>query len=138
MAKSKNLGGRPEELLKSEKVNQLKTAFSDGLTIDQACVYAKISKQTYYNHIEKYPEFLDEINALRQNISILAKRNVVNRIKEGDEISSKWWLERKDKDEFSLKTETQLSGEVTEKVVYIDKEEKEAYNNHIDKIINED
>ena len=52
--------------------------------------------------------------------------------------TAKFILERKCKDEFSLKTETELSGEVKSKVVYIEKEEKEAYKKHIDEVIDGD
>jgi len=96
--------GRPEAIT-PDKVKEFKTAFSNGLTIDQACIFTKISKQTYYNHSERHPSFVDEMNAVRKSVDIKAKMNIVNKIKEGDDISSKWWLERKCKEEFSLRNE---------------------------------
>ena len=68
-------------------------------------------------------------------IDIEAKMKLVEAIKNGDMTSVKFWLERKCKDEFSLKTETEHTGEIKSKVVYIEKEEKEAYEQHINKII---
>jgi len=59
-------------------------------------------------------------------------------LNEGDVSTAKWYAERKAKDEFSLKTETEHSGELKSKVVYIEKEEKESYKKHIDKIIDGD
>jgi hypothetical protein len=53
-------------------------------------------------------------------------------------IETRTYAERKAKDEFSLKTETEHSGEVKSKVVYIEKEEKENYKKHINQVIDGD
>jgi len=97
--------GRPPAITQ-DKVNQFKTAFGNGLTIDQACIFANISKQTYYNHGKKNLTFFDEMDAVRKRVDIQAKVNVVKLIKDGSYEASKFWLSTKCKDEFSLRTET--------------------------------
>lgn len=101
----KELGGRPFAIT-PDKVNQLKAAFANGLTIDQACVYAKISKPAYYNYLEAHDGFADEIDAVRKSVEIQAKFNIVKKIKEGEYEPSKFWLTTKCKDEFSTRTES--------------------------------
>jgi len=129
--------GRPS-LMTPEVIAKLEQAFANAFTDDQACIVVGISKNTLYDYIKINPDFRNRKEELKKRPDIKAKTKVIEAINKGDITSAKWWLERKCKDEFSLKTETQLSGEVTERVVYIDKEEKEEYNKHIDEIINED
>lgn len=104
--KTNPCGGGRSEALTPDKVQQLKIAFADGLTIDQACTFAKIAKQTYYNHGQRHPGFLDEMSVIRNAVDIHAKKNVVNLIKEGNYEASKFWLTTKCKDEFSTRTES--------------------------------
>jgi hypothetical protein len=75
---------------------------------------------------------------LQQKPAIKAILVINKALKEGDVSTAKWYAERKIKDEFSLKTETEHSGEVKSKVVYIEKEEKENYKKHINQVIDGD
>ena len=86
-------------------VNKLLEAFAMSYTDLEACLYAWITKQTLYNYWEKNPEFLDQKEILKKTPNLSAKTNWVNKIKSWDYQASKEWLERKSKDEFSLKQE---------------------------------
>lgn len=96
--------GRPTKLT-DEIVKKLEDAFSIGSTILEACIHAGISKQTYYNWIEDKPELLDYFEQLREKPVLKARNNIAKLIQNGDPETSKWFLERKKKDEFSLRTE---------------------------------
>ena len=126
--------GRPT-LMTLDVINKLEEAFSKGLNITHACIFANISRETFYNYCQRTTGFLDKCNSLQQQPSIKAKILINEAIDGGDVNTAKWYVERKCKDEFSLKTETEHSGEIKSKVVYIEKEEKEAYEQHINKII---
>lgn len=129
--------GRPTKFT-PEVVAKLEQAFANAFTDSQACIFAGVSKDALYYYISKNPSFHDRKESLKKRVDIKAKTKLIEAINEGDVSSAKWWLERKCKDEFSLKTETELSGEVKSKVIYIEKEEKEAYKKHIDKVIDGD
>lgn len=107
MVKKSN-AGRPTVMTK-EVIVQLEHAFSNCLTDLEACIYAGISKDALYNYIQKNPEFHDRKEHLKKQVGIKAKLNVVKKISDGSEKESKWWLERKAKDEFSTRSE--LTGE---------------------------
>lgn len=129
--------GRPT-VMTPEVVKQLTEAFEMGMSVINSCIHAGVSKQVYFDYCKKNPEFHDRCKDLQQKPAIKAILVINQALKEGDVSTAKWYAERKIKDEFSLKTETEHSGEVKSKVVYIEKEEKENYKKHIDKIIDGD
>ena len=109
MAK-KNKGGRPTVMTDSV-LQKLEYGFMKGLSDTQCCAYANIAPATLYNYCERNPEFLERKEQLKNNPSVKAKLNIVEAIEEGDYELSKWWLERKEKNEFSTKQEIDASVE---------------------------
>lgn len=107
----KHAGGRPSVMTK-DMLQKLELAFLKGLSDRQACHFADISLQTLYNYCNKHPEYFERKEQLKLNPTIQAKLNVAEGIESGDVELSKWYLERKAKDEFSTKQEVGLSGEV--------------------------
>lgn len=99
--------GRPT-LMTPETVNKLEQAFSLGATDLEACFYAGISKQTLYNYQAKYPEFVDRKEALKDKLVLKARQVVASAMESGDKQTAQWYLERKKKDEFSVKTQTDI------------------------------
>ena len=104
MAKKKSNAGRPT-VMTQEVIAKLEYGFMKGLTDLECCLYADISKDALYDYCNKYPEFSDRKEELKKNPSVKAKLNVTEAIEQGDVDLSKWYLERKNKDEFSLKQE---------------------------------
>ena len=99
-------GGRPTKMT-PETVSKLEEAFMWGCSDVEACLYADISKQTLYDYQTKHPEYVDRKQSLKENLKLQARRNLSNSISiERDTDNSKWYLERKVKDEFSLRQET--------------------------------
>lgn len=97
-------GGRPT-IMTDAIVGKLEYGFMKGLNVTECCHYADISRTAFYDYCEKNPEFADRIEELKSCPSAKAKLNVVEAIENGDTDLSKWWLERKNKDEFSTKQE---------------------------------
>ncbi len=99
----KNNAGRPT-IMTDLTLKKLNEAFAFGCTDEEACYYAEISKQTLYNYQKDHPEFVDQKEALKQRPILLARQEVINGIKGNPELALKF-LERKKKDEFSLRSE---------------------------------
>ncbi len=99
--------GRPT-IMTPEIISQLEKAFSFGYSDLEACFYSNISKSTLYNFQNSNPEFVERKEALKQSLSLKAKMAIYEAIENGCVQTSKWWLERKCKEEFSLRSE--LSG----------------------------
>lgn len=80
------------------RVNKLKEVFALDGTIEEACYYAEISKQTYYNWIEAKPELLDQFNALREKPILLARQTIIKSLNEPH--NAQWYLTKKKRVEF--------------------------------------
>ena len=96
-------GGRPPKIT-PDVVKKLEEAFAMGCTDIEACLYADITKATLYNYQNKYPEFIDRKEQLKETPVLKARKAVVNALAKDHEFSLKY-LERKKKDEFSLRVE---------------------------------
>jgi predicted DNA-binding protein YlxM (UPF0122 family) len=68
--------------LTDDVVNKLEQAISLDATVDEACFYANISKQTYYNWIEKNPKMGERFDQLRQKLTLKARQVVADKIDE--------------------------------------------------------
>ena len=102
MAK-KSLGGRPTKLNK-DVVKKLEEAFSIDATVEEACFYADISRETFYNWMKADKKLFDRLEALRARPVLTARQTVIRAIKDNPDIAMKY-LERKKKAEFSPRQE---------------------------------
>lgn len=87
--------GRPTKLT-MPIVKKLEEAFHNDLTIEEACMYAGITRQTYYNWLDENQLFFDKMTEARSGLAIKAKSNVATAIRQGDSQLSFRWLERRD------------------------------------------
>jgi len=121
--KKKHPWWRPSKMT-PEIVVKLEEWFAMWFTDLEACLYASISKDVLYNYIKKNPEFKDRKELLKQQPKIKAKINITKSINEWDKNDSKWYLERKAKDEFSLKQEIDQKTDVTVKTELTEEQKK--------------
>lgn len=77
-------------------VNKLEEAFLMGCTDLEACLFADISKQTLYNYQEKYPEFVDRKQALKQNPVRLARGVILGALENKDIHTAHKVIDRKE------------------------------------------
>ena len=88
--------GRPT-LYSDEIVEKLASIFRIGGTVEQAVSYAQIDKVTYYNWMDKHPNFSTKMEQARTYADIVAKNIVVDSmIKDKDLTTAKWWLEKRE------------------------------------------
>ena len=104
---SKNLGGRPTKMT-DEVVRKLEEGFVMGLNDAEASLYAGICKQTLYDYCKLHPEFTDRKELLKEQPKIRAKKNITEAIDKGNITVSQWYMERRSREEFSLKQEVDL------------------------------
>ena len=116
--------GRPTSM-NDNTVKKLEEWFAYGLNDEECCLYAWISKNTLYNYIDKNPHFWTRKEILKNSPKIKAKMNIKDKIEIGDIDTSKRYLERKAKDEFSTKTEIdQTSRNYNSNIELSDEEEE--------------
>ena len=92
--------GRPKRIT-DEELQKLETAFKMGCNNSEACAYADLAERTFYYYIEQNEDFLQKINKWKKNPILKAKLTIFKNL--DDEKTAQWYLERKCKEEFSLK-----------------------------------
>lgn len=102
--------GRPT-VINNEVIAKLESAFSKGHTVLEACLIADISKDAYYNYCKDNPELKERVELLREQPAMHARRNLADSIESGDLGNSRWYLERKNKAEFSTSADINLGGQ---------------------------
>ena len=93
--------------LTPESVKRLEEVFALDGSIEEACFYADISRQTYYNWINENKEMDERFDNLRQKPFLKARQTLVKNLDVFDNALK--YMERKRKNEFSLRTETDLT-----------------------------
>ena len=120
--RKKHAGGRPT-VMTAETLQKLEYGFARSLTDTECCDFAGITPSTLYNYCNKNPEFSEKKELLKHRPKINAKFNVADAIENGDVDLSKWYLERKAKDEFSTKQDIAVSGSVNNPMADLTTEE---------------
>lgn len=113
----------------AEKLAELKNAFAMGFTDSEACLYADVWIRRFYDYCIENEDFRELKELLKQKPKMKAKLNILESINSSNILTrkqtledSKWYLERKAKDEFSLRSEIEgnMTNETTMKVEYVE------------------
>lgn len=92
-----------------ETLEKLRTGFLKGYDDEEACLYADIAPSTLYEYQKKNPEFSEQKAQWKKNPILKAKEVVYDAIERKDKETAKWYLERKKKEEFSTRSETDIT-----------------------------
>lgn len=93
--------GRPT-VMTVQTLQKLEQAFKIGATRGEACTYAGISRQTLLNFIEKYPDFLAQIEEWEDHPVLAARANIIGAVTQLKSIPDSWsYLRAKRKGEFA-------------------------------------
>ena len=94
--------GRPT-VMTPVVIGKLETVFSLDGTVKEACFYAGINPDTYFEFMKKNPEYTERFEALRQRPVLKARETIMKALKTPQYAT--WYVERKAKKEFSQRTE---------------------------------
>lgn len=111
----KGIGGRPPAVT-PEVIRLLEEAFAWGCSDREACVWAGISTTAFYEWQKKNKKFTERKETLKETPIMKARKAVVEALPSDPELSLKF-LERKKKDEFSLKHEVDNNHKGTMQIV---------------------
>lgn len=103
MAKRKSNAGRPS-VLTPDAIGKLEQAFAIDCTVEEACSYADISRDAFYDYLKRAPKFSDRIAQLRERPVLAARQRVVKGVNESY-VNAMDYLKRKKKLEFSERQE---------------------------------
>ena len=89
--------------LAEKSVKKLDEAFMMDCTVEEACLFADISKQTFYNWVNDNPKMKERFDALRHQPFLKARRTIMDSL-ESPQYAFEY-MKRKKKDEFSERAE---------------------------------
>ena len=101
--------GRPQ-VLNEDNLRKLMRHLEEDCSIEEASKNVGIAFSVVYDKMRKDKSFSQEIERSKNMVATKAKRNLAKSIKRGELDTSKWWLERKRKAEYSLRTEVTGTG----------------------------
>ena len=104
--------GRPT-IFTRELLDKLEYVFALGGTDKEACLFAAVSPAALYIYQQKNPDFVERKDLLKESPVLAARESVVKSLKRNPELALKF-LERKKKDEFSLRSELTAQAENAE------------------------
>lgn len=114
MAKAKAKIGRPTVITPSV-VKKLIEGFKNDFTVEEACRYARISKETFYQECKRNQVFSDEMDSAQDFPLTLAKKKVVKFLSlpghDAATMSLKF-LERRQRDRYAVKNIQEHQGSV--------------------------
>lgn len=94
--------------LTPENIEELESRFRNGATILEA-IDGIMAESTYHENRKNNVEFAARMELAKDYITEIARGVVAKKVKLGDTETAKWWLERRNKKQFSSRTE--LTGE---------------------------
>lgn len=106
--RKKGKAGRPRAVTPAV-VGKLEEAFSFGANVTQACDFAGISRDTYYEYCKISPGFTDKVEEWSGRTGLRAKYNIHKAVVAGDLEVSRWLLEKTD-DAFNPKKRAEVTG----------------------------
>jgi hypothetical protein len=115
MTKKKSNAGRPKKLTQ-KTLAKLEYAFSCGCPVTEACLYADIDVSTFYRNIPKGSKLFNRYMHLKDKPLLNARMNITKAVQTKDLDTSKWYAERKAKEEFSTRQEQKRESDVVIKL----------------------
>lgn len=121
--------GRPT-VITDFVILKLQQAFMIGCTDREACIYAGIAENTFYEFCKKYPHFREQKENWKDEPILASRLNIVRAIKNGS-IEDSWkYLKSKRKDEFAEKAIVQNEAVIT--IEELEERASKEYENIID------
>jgi len=84
-------------------VKKLEEAFAMDCTVGEACLFAGISRTTYYAWIKANPELANRFEELRDTPVLKARQTIVKDLDKPE--SAHWYISRKRRNEFATREE---------------------------------
>ena len=94
---------------KDKVIEALKPYYKLGYSSTKACQYAGIPQPTVTEWLKNDPELLLKVTAWQNEVNATARKNIAKKVQEGDDETSKWWVERKERDEMSTRTNVDMT-----------------------------
>lgn len=100
--------GRPRKI-NQETLAKLEYAYSLGCSDREAALYANIGYSTLTAYLSNNPEFKERRETLKDSMVIKALESNKKLLEDGDPIQTRWYLERRKRDEYTLSQDININ-----------------------------
>jgi len=119
---------------KDRIIEALKPYLQLGYSVHMSCTLAQIPTSTVATWMEKDESLRKQFKAWQNLVSASARKVVVDKINEGDDKQANWWLERREKKDFSSRQE--LTGKDGTDLIKVDDQSKEKTDKALNEFLN--
>lgn len=102
--------GRPSKMT-PETVRKLEEAFANDCTVGEACLFANISRTTYYEMLKENPAYSDRFDQLRESVPLKARNAIAKYVDQNFDTALRY-MTKKRPEEFGDKMKLEHSGEI--------------------------
>lgn len=100
--------GRPRRI-NPETLTKLEYAYSLGCSDREAALYAEIGYSTLTTYLSNNPDFRERRESLKDSMIIKALEANKKLLEDGDPIQTRWYLERRKREEFTLSQDINIT-----------------------------
>lgn len=105
------MAGRPRADIE-QYLTEIQPYLEVGCSLHESCLHAVVPYTTVVDHMKRDDEIRKKIERMENVPILIARQSVVGTMAENADLALKY-LERKKKDEFSLKSEQEISGDIS-------------------------
>lgn len=77
--------------------------------ISRACEAINITRRTYYNWLDKFPKFKQQVEEVKESLNDMVESQLIKNIKKGNQKAVEFWLTNHKKDKYSNKQELEVT-----------------------------
>jgi len=103
---------RPAIEITDEVCEKAKTLASQGLTQKQIALSLGMGESTFYEKVERFPEFLEAIQVGKANGIIVITNALFQKAKDGDTPAIKYYLNNRSSEEWADRKEVDLTAKI--------------------------
>lgn len=128
LPRAKQQGKPYDKKQREEIIKSLKPFLKLEYDLKKACNLAGAPYATVHNWVKKDNALLIKIQSWQNTVITKSRKNLSKAINKGDTELSKWWLERRDKDNFSSRKEVSGANGGPLQVDYVEEAKKRSKN----------
>ena len=77
--------------------------------ISRACEGINMTRRTYYNWLNKFPKFKEQVEEVKESLNDMVEAKLINNIEKGNQKAIEFWLTNNKKDKYNNRKELEFT-----------------------------
>ena len=88
--------------------------------ISRACEGINITRRTYYNWINKFPKFKEQVEEVKESLNDMVESKLLKNVEKGNQKAIEFWLTNHKRNKYSNKQDLEITiPKVVKEVVFV-------------------